>query len=126
MLSLFAVLHASSAAANTDPTFTSSFSITCCLDGQTKFKVVQDGDVTVKSKATVGSVNNNYWISIQRENCGFWGCLGWKTVGAAKVYVADGAWHTKSWSVGNSNRLHRLRIEKTPDGFRMDGTVSVW
>jgi hypothetical protein len=124
VMALGALAPATPASATASPGFTGTFTIKCCLTGQTTFKVAGDGKVTVKSKAS-GGVSQTYSISIERENCGSFGCHGWNSVGGPQWYAANGQYQTKSWNVGNSTRRHRLVFGKGDHSQTITGTVVV-
>jgi hypothetical protein len=97
------------------------FEIRYGVSTSTRFTVSGDGKVTVTSRATGGGRS---FIQVERENCGFWGCHGYKLVGERQTLWADGATRTFTLNPGNSTRLHKLWISKPDDGRYIKGTVS--
>lgn len=87
----------------------------------TRFTVVGDGKVTVTSRATGGGI---YLVQVQRENCGFWGCHGYKLVGDRRTLTADGITRTVTLSPGNNNLNHKIWISKPDDSRYIEGTIS--
>lgn len=91
------------------------------MSTSTRFTVSGDGKVTVTSRATGGGT---YYVQVQRENCGSFGCHGYKLVGDRRTLKADGATRTVVLSPGNSTRLHKIWISKPDDGRLIKGTIS--
>lgn len=87
----------------------------------TRFTVSGDGKVTVTSRASGGG---NYFIQVSRENCGTFGCSGYRLVGAKKSLKADGVTRTFTLTPGNNGRNHKLWISKPDNGRKIQGTVS--
>lgn len=86
-----------------------------------RFQVTGDGKVTVTSRATGGGV---YFVQVQREDCGGWGCHGYKLVGGQKQLKADGVTRTVTLSPGNNSRNHKIWISKANNGVYISGTIS--
>jgi hypothetical protein len=97
------------------------FEIRYGISTSTRFTVVGDGGVTVTSRATAGGA---YSIQVQRENCGSFGCHGYRLVGNRETLPADGRWRTVTLRPGNSARQHKIWISKPNDGRSIRGVLS--
>lgn len=86
-----------------------------------RFQVVGDGTVRVTSRASGGG---NYYVQVMREDCGAWGCHGYKLVGSRKELRADGLRRTVTLSPGNNSRNHKIWISKANNGSYISGTIS--
>lgn len=109
------------ASARASATATAPFKIKVGVSTSTRFEVIGDGKVTVTSRATGGGV---YFVQVQREDCGSFGCHGYKLVGDRKQLSADGVTRTVTLSPGNNSRQHKIWISKANNGVYISGTIT--
>ena len=126
------LLSASSTASATNPTFTSNFSFSYSLDGNTAFFADTTPDVVKVrfSSLSCSGCNNGagtFTVQLEKKACGFWGC-SWQSISSAvTISVPNDNGRTVSFNTSTATTTSlRLHFANTAPGTNTKyGTVYV-